>query len=197
VTIFQVLLTILDEILGVENPPSSVPEQLEYVYNHYSNPDTTSPLYILLHNIDGPMLRANHIQRNLAHLCSLPNVRLVASVDHINAPLILDSNRTAEYNILWFDATTLMPYVEETSYENSLLVQQSTNLALSSLIHVFKSLTPSTKGIYILLTNYQLETQKDQSYPGNLFVHLLLLITNSCGNICWSDALESDCGIET
>lgn len=42
------------------------------------------------------------------------------------------------YNALWCDGTTLGPYSEETSYENSLLVQQSGALALSSLIHVFK-----------------------------------------------------------
>ena len=162
---FKIFLTILDEILEVDSPPNSVPEQLALLCRHYSSP-RAAPLYLLFHNIDGPMLRAPATQKSLAHLSALPKVRLIASVDHINAPLVLDSDLVAEYNVLWFDATTMAPYVEETSYENSLLVQQSSNLALSSLIHVFKSLTPTTRAIYLLLTDYQLEHQKEQFYSG-------------------------------
>ena len=54
-----------------------------------------------------------------------------------------------------FDATSLLPYTEETSYENSMLVRQTADLALSSLKHVFKSLTPNARGIFILLAKNQ------------------------------------------
>ena len=50
----------------------------------------------------------------------------------------MDVSKVSSYNPVWWDATTLLPYTEETSYENSLLVQQSGALALSSLIHVFQ-----------------------------------------------------------
>lgn len=40
---------------------------------------------------------------------------------------------------------TFQHYVEETSYENSLLVQQTGALALSSLTHVLRSLTPNAR----------------------------------------------------
>lgn len=40
---------------------------------------------------------------------------------------------------------TFQHYAEETSYENSLLVQQTGALALSSLTHVLRSLTPNAR----------------------------------------------------
>lgn len=70
------------------------------------------------------------------------------------------------FNWLWYDVTTFEPYTEETSYENSLLVQQSGSLALSSLIHVFRSLTSNAKGVFLLIANYQLEHSKDGNYAG-------------------------------
>ncbi|CAG2245483.1 ORC2 [Mytilus edulis] len=53
-----------------------------------------------------------------------------------------------------------------TSYENSLLVQQSGSLALSSMTHVMKSLTPNAKNIFILLTKHQLENKDNSTYIG-------------------------------
>ena len=62
--------------------------------------------------------------------------------------------------------TTYEPYSEETSYENSLLVQQSGVLALSSMTHIMRSLTPNAKGIFFLLVRYQLENKDNQTYQG-------------------------------
>ena len=45
------------------------------------------PLFLLIHNLDGPMLRASKTQAVLARLAQTPNVHLIASIDHINAPL--------------------------------------------------------------------------------------------------------------
>ena len=72
----------------------------------------------------------------------------------------------SRYNWLWYDVTTFEPYKEETSYENSLMVQQSGALALSSLVHVMRSLTPNAKKIFILLVNHQLENKDDKNYQG-------------------------------
>lgn len=44
-------------------------------------------MYLLIYNIDGPMLRAEKTQSALGQLASLPNLHLVASLDHINAPM--------------------------------------------------------------------------------------------------------------
>ena len=43
--------------------------------------------YLLLHNIDGMMLRAEKTQNVLSMLAQIPKIHVVASVDQINAPL--------------------------------------------------------------------------------------------------------------
>lgn len=42
---------------------------------------------IVIHNIDGPGLRDSETQQYLAQLASCSNVRVVASIDHVNAAL--------------------------------------------------------------------------------------------------------------
>ncbi|XP_012283961.1 origin recognition complex subunit 2 isoform X2 [Orussus abietinus] len=129
-------------------------------------------LYLLIHNIDGFILRANKIQDVLSRLASIPNLHLMASIDHINAPLIWDNVKRSRYNFYWWDVTTFLPYEAETSYEGSLLVQQNEVLALSSLRNVFLSLTSNARAIYIILVKYQLENGYNSNYPGMAFKHL-------------------------
>ncbi|XP_016105172.1 origin recognition complex subunit 2-like [Sinocyclocheilus grahami] len=73
------------------------------------------------------------------------------------------------FNWLWYETTTYLPYTEETSYENSLLVQQTGALALSSLTHVLRSLTPNARGIFRLLAEFQLENKDNPAYMGLSF----------------------------
>ena len=42
---------------------------------------------ILVHNIDGPGLRDSETQQYLARLASCSHIRVIASIDHVNAPL--------------------------------------------------------------------------------------------------------------
>ncbi|XP_033324873.2 origin recognition complex subunit 2 isoform X1 [Megalopta genalis] len=129
-------------------------------------------LYLLIHNIDGIMLRSSKAQDLLSSLASIRNVRVLASVDHINAPLLWDHVKRSRFNFFWWDATTFLPYQEETSYESSLLVQQSGALALSSLQNVFLSLTSNAKSIYILLAKNQLNNSSNATFTGMAFKDL-------------------------
>ncbi|KOC60680.1 Origin recognition complex subunit 2 [Habropoda laboriosa] len=129
-------------------------------------------LYLLIHNIDGLMLRSSKAQDLLSSLANIPNLCVLASVDHINAPLLWDHTKRSKFNFFWWDTTTFLPYQEETSYEGSLLVQQSSALALSSLHNVFLSLTSNAKSIYILLAEYQLKNCSNVNYTGMAFKDL-------------------------
>nr|XP_031842814.1 origin recognition complex subunit 2-like isoform X8 [Nomia melanderi] len=129
-------------------------------------------LYLLIHNIDGIMLRSDRAQDMLSSLASIKNVGVLASVDHINAPLLWDHTKRSKFNFFWWDTTTFLPYKQETSYESSLLVQQSGALALSSLHNVFLSLTSNAKSIYILLAKYQLSNNSNANFTGMAFKDL-------------------------
>ncbi|XP_043265638.1 origin recognition complex subunit 2 [Colletes gigas] len=129
-------------------------------------------IYLLIHNIDGMMLRSNKAQDILSCLASIPNICVVASVDHVNAPLLWDHIKRSKFNFFWWDTTTFLPYREETSYEGSLLVQESGTLALSSLHNVFLSLTSNAKAVYLLLAKHQFNNPSNVNSDGMAFKDL-------------------------
>ncbi|NXV86083.1 ORC2 protein, partial [Calonectris borealis] len=140
ITVRSILNSITEEVLDHIGTFRSPLDQLEFIIKRFKE-DSSLELYVLIHNLDSQMLRGERSQQILAQLSSLPRIYLIASIDHINAPLMWDQAKLSLYNWLWYETTTFSPYVEETSYENSLLVQQSGSLALSSLTHVLRSLT--------------------------------------------------------
>ncbi|XP_058791170.1 origin recognition complex subunit 2 [Phymastichus coffea] len=168
-TIKDILDNIMTELLGLEQVPNQNEcfEIIEKIMKTY--PDDR--MYLLIHNLDGGMLRTNKAQDVLSRLANIPNIHMLASVDHINAPLIWDNVKRARYNFYWVDATTFLPYEAETSYESSLLVQKSGALALLSLQNVFASLTSNAKSIYKLLVEYQLKNG-GTNYTGMSFKDL-------------------------
>ncbi|XP_068924852.1 origin recognition complex subunit 2 isoform X1 [Petaurus breviceps papuanus] len=168
ITVKSILNSITEEILDHMGTFRSVLDQLNWIINRFKD-DSTLELFLLIHNLDSQMLRGDKSQQILGQLSSLPKIYLIASIDHINAPLMWDHSKQSLYNWLWYETTTYRPYTEETSYENSLLVQQCGTLALSSLTHVFRSLTPNARGIFRLLIKYQLENEDNPSYVGLSF----------------------------
>uniref|UniRef100_A0ACB8G0G8 Uncharacterized protein n=1 Tax=Sphaerodactylus townsendi TaxID=933632 RepID=A0ACB8G0G8_9SAUR len=163
ITVKSILNSITEEVLDHVGTFRSPQDQLDFVVRRFKE-DPSLELYLLIHNLDSQMLRGDKSQQILAQLASLPNVYLIASIDHINAPLMWDQAKQSLYNWLWYETTTFSPYVEETSYENSMLIKQSGSLALSSLTHVLCSLTPNARGIFRLLVQYQLEHKDNPSY---------------------------------
>lgn len=60
----------------------------------------------------------------------------------------------------------MLPYSDETAFENSLLVQNSGELALSSMRSVFLSLTTNSRGIYMIIVKHQLKNKGNPNYQG-------------------------------
>ena len=67
-------------------------------------------------------LRSSEAQGLLAELSALPNISLVASMDHVNTPLLWDKQMAARFDWLYFDVTNYTPYYLETANVPSLLV---------------------------------------------------------------------------
>lgn len=85
---------------------------------------------------------------------------------------VWDQNKLSNFNFSWWDCTTMLPYTDETAFENSLLVQNSGELALSSMRSVFSSLTTNSRGIYMLIVKYQLKNKGNATYQGMPFKDL-------------------------
>ncbi|XP_023343930.1 origin recognition complex subunit 2-like [Eurytemora carolleeae] len=164
-TLKSILTSISEDILEIDSTFSSNPEHVDAILSGVEN-----DLYLLIHNIDGSMLRNEKTQSVLADLASHPKIHLVCSIDHINAPLIWDQLKLARFNFIWFDATTFLPYTDEAAGE-SMMVKASGGLQLASITHVLAALTPNAKRIFLVLAKYQIEHQ-EAHYPGIAFMEL-------------------------
>ncbi|XP_062284818.1 origin recognition complex subunit 2 [Scomber scombrus] len=168
ITLKSILNALTCEALEYQGSFRTPSDQIQYVSQTLKeSPDLH--VYLLIHNIDGAMLRGEKTQSALGQLASLPNLHLVATIDHIQGPLVWDQFKQSQFNWLWWECVTFQHYTEETSYENSLLVQQTGALALSSLTHVLRSLTSNARGIFKLLVKFQLENKDNPSYAGLSF----------------------------
>nr|CAD7428130.1 unnamed protein product [Timema monikensis] len=164
-TIKEMLDSITDDILELENCPVNVHECIDRIELEFRS-DPQLELYFIIHNIDGPTLHTHKNQEILSRLARVDNIHLVASVDHINAPLIWDQKKLSRFNFLWWDVTSLLPYTSETSFETSMLVQHSGAVALASLRNVFQSLTSNARQIFLIVAKYQLNNKSNSSYTG-------------------------------
>uniref|UniRef100_A0A673MFK2 Origin recognition complex subunit 2 n=1 Tax=Sinocyclocheilus rhinocerous TaxID=307959 RepID=A0A673MFK2_9TELE len=167
-TLKSILNSLTCDVFGHEGTFRNPADQIDFIIRTLRE-DPSNHIFLVIHNIDGPMLRGDRNQQALGQLAALPNMHLLASIDHINATLIWDQAKMSMFNWLWYETTTYLPYTEETSYENSLLVQQTGALALSSLTHVLRSLTPNARGIFRLLAEFQLENKDNPAYTGLSF----------------------------
>ncbi|XP_045487828.1 origin recognition complex subunit 2 isoform X2 [Pieris rapae] len=165
----NVLEAILVDLLGNSHVPSNLSDVVNLIDSQLKESETD--LFLIIHNIDGTMLRNSKAQSTLASISELKNVHTIATIDHINAPLLWDHSKLSKYKFSWWDITTFLPYTEETSFENSLMTQRSGALQLSSLKSVYQSLTTNAKGIFNVIIQYQLENQK-QNYQGLPFKDL-------------------------
>lgn len=130
-------------------------------------------LYLLLHNIDGPGLRSAEEQLWLSRLSQAPAVRLVASVDHVNAALLWNSRMAAAFNWLWVDGTTYAAYDAETRSVPPIITsckQSSTKRAATT---VLSTLVSNAREVFKVLAAQQLE---DPSAAGVSFPLLLRVV---------------------
>lgn len=166
--------------MEIQTVPSDEHECCNLILRHFNRSDSQH-LYLLINNLDGQAIQTSKAQSCIARLSTAKKIHLVCTIDHINAPLrkcqllttlfnlmnklVMDQGMLGKLNLVWQDATTMQPYLEETAYENSVMVQQSGKLALASLHSVFQSLTSNAKAILNILMENQLSSRESQ-YQG-------------------------------
>ncbi|GIX95875.1 origin recognition complex subunit 2 [Caerostris darwini] len=165
-TIKQVLSSITEDAMEYDGKFPSNYEHAEYIKRHFS--EGSAELFLIFHNLDGMPLRNTKTQTLLSSLAAIPNIHFVASIDHINAPLLWDQIMLNNYKWVWFDVTTFEPYVLETSYEDSIFKDKSSHLLLSSLLNVYNGLNKNGQGVFKILAKHQFE-EKDNSFLGIAF----------------------------
>lgn len=85
-TIKDILDSIYVDLLEHKEGSNNIFETVDLIKDDFERMPN-SHLYLIVHNIEGEMLRNNKSQNLLAALADIPNVHLIASIDHINTPL--------------------------------------------------------------------------------------------------------------
>ena len=132
---------------------------------------TSAPkrLYIVLHNIDGPQLRTSEAQALLGELAAMDRVHLIASIDHVNAPLLWSKREAARFNWVWQEASTFASYALETANLPQLLASKGEERHVRGAANVLRSLTANGRAIFRLLAEHQLENEDSQGMPLDMF----------------------------
>uniref|UniRef100_A0A2P2JBS6 Origin recognition complex subunit 2 n=2 Tax=Rhizophora mucronata TaxID=61149 RepID=A0A2P2JBS6_RHIMU len=112
---------------------------------------------LVVHNIDGPGLRDSENQQFLARIASCSCVRIVASIDHVNAPLLWDKQMVhTQFNWCWYHVPTFAPYKVEGIFFPPILAHSNTAKSAKTAAIVLQSLTPNAQSVFKILVEYQL-----------------------------------------
>lgn len=79
----QILSSLVVDIFKQDKCPRDNNEALSLIEECVKT--KTAPIFILVNNIDGVVLRENKYQELFAKLAAWPNIHLIASIDHVNA----------------------------------------------------------------------------------------------------------------
>jgi hypothetical protein len=112
-------------------------------------------IYLFIHNLDGSGFRSVEAQDWISQLCRLRCVRLVASVDHVNANLLWDDATDSKYAFVRTDVTGYGLYRQESQYIR-VTVQDNSNRGdyVTAIDHILRSLTSKHVDVYIILLEH-------------------------------------------
>jgi origin recognition complex subunit 2 len=113
------------------------------------------PILLCIHAVEGLLSRHPIAMKQLLGLASLfPHIRLIASVDHLNAPLLFSQAQAAELRAMWFDASTLQSYSVEAAFTVP-VIGATEAAAVKAAAYVLRSLTPNALKAFLELAHWQ------------------------------------------
>jgi origin recognition complex subunit 2 len=170
IKIKDVLGTVATALLGANHnvklgvSPNDMLENLLSLLDEASAQKMT----VVFHNLDGEALRQERSQAVIARLAAHPKISLVASIDHIRAPLLWDAARVSQFNFLWHDATTFEPYTVEIPPDEALSLVDGAGRAggTKGVKYVLASLPSNAKSLFRILVSHQLQAMVDDGDAG-------------------------------
>ncbi|KAJ7966641.1 Origin recognition complex, subunit 2 [Quillaja saponaria] len=121
---------------------------------------------IVVHNIDGPGLRDCETQQYLARLAACSHIRIVASIDNVNAPLLWDKKMVhTQFNWCWHHVPTFVPYKVEGMFFPLILAHGSATQSVKTATIVLQSLTPNAQSVFRVLAEHQMSHPDEEGMP--------------------------------
>ena len=144
--------------------------QIQKMIELYRNEPSDIKLVIMVHNLDGPSLRKDTFQIMLCYLALIRQVAIVASTDHIYAPILWDNFKAQNYNFVFHDVSNYEPLAVESSFRDVMKMNRNDSASgAEGAKFVLESLTVNSKRMYKLLIETQIS---------NMDAHTCLLYTS-------------------
>ncbi|CAK9176992.1 unnamed protein product [Ilex paraguariensis] len=180
----QVVITLAEllweQLKNYQNTPSGKSSKAEEPYNSRSMDDLLAFLdgphadgkkcfvCAVVHNIDGPALRDSESQQYLARISACSHIRIVASIDHVNAPLLWDKKMVhTQFNWFWYHVPTFAPYKIEGLFFPLILTHGGATQTVKTASIVLQSLTPNAQSVFKVLAEHQLVHPDEEGMPVN------------------------------
>lgn len=96
---------------------------------------------LVIHNIDGPSFRSAEAQHALSTLATVQGISIIASIDHVNAPLLWDGTAYSRYEWAWIKADTYKSYTAETIFCSKALLRGRNERRVEGAVALLKSLS--------------------------------------------------------
>lgn len=123
---------------------------------------------VVIHNIDGTGLRDSETQQYLARIASCSHIRVVASIDHVNSPLLWDKKMVhTQFNWCWYHVPTFAPYKVEGIFSPLILAHGGTAQTTKTAALVLQSLTPNAQSVFKVLAEHQLAHPDEEGMPAS------------------------------
>lgn len=123
---------------------------------------------VVIHNIDGPGLRDPDIQQYLARIAACNHIRVIASIDHVNAPLLWDKKMVHTlFNWWWHHVPTFSPYKVEGMFHPLILAHGGSAQSVKTASIVLQSLTPNAQSVFKVLAQHQLAHPDEEGMSVN------------------------------
>ncbi|CCF57039.1 hypothetical protein KAFR_0C00440 [Kazachstania africana CBS 2517] len=135
--------------------------QIQKMIQFYKTQPQHIKLIIVVHNLDGPSVRKEAFQTMLSSLALIKQIAIIASTDHIYAPILWDNVIAQNYNFIFHNVTNYEPSKVESSFQDVMKLgrKESTSNAEGARF-VLQSLTNNSKKLYKLLLETQLHNME-------------------------------------
>ena len=161
ITLQEILIPIASTLFGKHlKLPAHPAALLQLILETLNEKPPVQPTHILINSLDAQPLRRPVIQSSLASLAAHPSIRIVATCDTPNFPLMWDVTLKRQFRFLFHDCTTFESYKQEID------VVESVNVLLGrsgrriggrdGVGYVLRSLPENAKSLYRILVAEQL-----------------------------------------
>ena len=91
-------------------PPAQPAEAVSTLVTYLSAHPPDTPIHLYINSLDAPPLRRAPNPSLIAQLAASPHIHLLATCDQPNFPLLWDTSLLEQYNWVYHDTTTFVPY---------------------------------------------------------------------------------------